>query len=207
MALRKYGMPVFGRPRTTRIDGAGEWENEIRADFRAERSISLQLQGKGAPPWVLERRKGIARGIYNRSVASDRFPSRSIIGEVQYFLNAMLIHRGFDARQMAFRSNPADVYSWQDGDENLQFAQDTSNSGQLAHLWELRLIEREVALKEIAKSKLRRLLGRNQSFKCTVVTVGASALIYARVIRKSAPRWRGPPVILEIDEPGVTVKF
>ena len=65
----------------------------------------------------------------------------------------------------------------------------------------------EAAPEEIANAKLRRLLARNPSFECAEALVGDSALFFKTVSRKSATRWRGPAVISEIDEAGVTVKF
>ena len=50
------------------MDERGEWKHGISADLRPERRIELQFRGAGAQPWLLERRNGIARGIYNRLV-------------------------------------------------------------------------------------------------------------------------------------------
>ena len=46
---------------------------------RMERRIKLQFQGGGAHPWILERRNGLARGIYNRPVEGDLFTARKIL--------------------------------------------------------------------------------------------------------------------------------
>ena len=48
---------------------------------------------------------------------------------------------------------------------------------------------------------------RNQTFECGDTAVGDSAIFCGQISRKSAPKWRGPAIILDIDETGVTVKF
>ena len=75
----------------------GEWKNEIRADFRAERRIKLQFQCVGAHPWLLRRRNGLARGIYNRPIEDGRFMNKTILAEAQWCLNTMLSASGFPA--------------------------------------------------------------------------------------------------------------
>ena len=62
-------------------------------------------------------------------------------------------------------------------------------------------------LREIAHSKLRRLLARNKTFNCAERDVGDMALFYKAQNRKSSPRRRGPAEVLEIDEAGATVSF
>ena len=90
--------------------------------------------------------------------ADGRFPDRSSLREVQFCLHIMLSHGGFSAYQMAFGSNPDGSYSWLDGDEDLQSAQDTLISVHLAQQWELRTMAQGATLKEIANSKFRRPL-------------------------------------------------
>ena len=58
------------------MGGGGEWENDLWVDLRADRYIKLQYQGVGAHPWILGRRNGPARGIYNRMNADRRYASR-----------------------------------------------------------------------------------------------------------------------------------
>ena len=53
------------------------------------------IPGKCAHPWLLEHRKGLARGSYNWLPAGSRFASRSILEKVQSCLTAMLHHGGF----------------------------------------------------------------------------------------------------------------
>ena len=56
------------------------------------------------------------------------------------------------------------------------FTQDTSQLGQFAQQWELRMRAREAAPKGMAKRKLRRLLANNKPFSCTEIAIGDSAL-------------------------------
>ena len=60
----------------------------------------------------------------------------------------------------------------------------------------------EAALKEVANSKLCRLLAYSESFNSADVKSGGSALPYAAVNRECTPRCRGL-----VDETGVTVNF
>ena len=66
---------VFGAPKSLHLDEGGEWKNDPWRDPRVERRIKLVFQGVGARPWILERRNGLARGIYNR-LKADRFYAR-----------------------------------------------------------------------------------------------------------------------------------
>ena len=56
------------------------------------------------------------------------------------------------------------------------FTQDTSLAVQFAQQWELRMRVLEAALKEVAKSKLRRLLAYSKSVNCAGITTGDSFL-------------------------------
>ena len=62
-------------------------------------------------------------------------------------------------------------------------------------------------MKQIANGKLRWLLARDKSVECANLRVGGSVIFYELVGRKSAPKRRGPAVIMDIDETGATVKF
>ena len=108
---------------------------------------------------------------------------------------------------MGFGTKPADLSGWEDKDEILLFAQDASLSGQFAQQWKLGVTAREAAMREVANNMLRRLLAHNKSFEYTDVHIGDAALFYMAMIRRGAPRCRGPAKILDIDETGVTVKF
>ena len=125
------------------------------------RRIKLHSQCVGAHPWALGRRNGFANGIYNRLVDGDRFLSRPILSEVQWWPNTLLSPSGFSAYQMVFGSNPVDLFGWEDVDEDLLFAQDTALAGQFVQQWKLRMRAHEATLKQVANSKLRRLLARN----------------------------------------------
>ena len=68
-------------------------------------------------------------------------------------------------------------------------------------------MEKGAALEEIAKGRLSRLLAYDKSFNCTDATGRDSALFHKAVSRNSAPRWRSPAVILDVDDAGMTAKF
>ena len=55
------------------------------------------------------------------------------------------------------------------------------------------MMAQEAALKEVANSKLRRLLAHNKTFNCTDIKVGDTVLFYKAPHRKSHPRWRDQP--------------
>ena len=59
----------------------------------------------------------------------------------------------------------------------------------------------------MAHSKLRRFLAQNKTFNCADIKVGDSALFYKAPRRMRHPHWRGPALILGIDETGALVKF
>ena len=149
----------------------------------------------------------MARGIYNRPKADRFYTGSQILTEAQWRLNTMVSASGYSAYQLVFGSNPMDLYGWGDTDEDLLFARDTSISGQFVQQWQLRIRAQEAALKEIANSKLRRLLAYNKTFDCADIKVGGSVLFYKAPRKKSNPRWRGPAAILDIDESGVVLKF
>ena len=65
----------------------------------------------------------------------------------------------------------------------------------------------EAALQEKASSSLRRLLAFHKSFTCTDEQIGETAPFSKAQNKKSTPQWRGPALILDIDETGVTVKL
>ena len=68
------------------------------------------------------------------------------------------------------------------------------------------MMAQEAALKKVATGKSRRLLAYNKSSKRTDVQIDDTVLLPKAMDRKSAPRRRGPAKILDIDEPGETVK-
>ena len=100
-----------------------------------------------------------------------------------------------------------DPYGWGDQDEGLLFAQDASVPGRRAQQWELRMLAREAALKEVANSKLRGLLAYNKTRNCADVKIGNSVRFEKPPNRKSLPKWGGPACILEIDETGATARY
>ena len=92
-------------------------------------------------------------------------------------------------------------------DGDLEFAQDTSISGQFAQQSKVCTVEKESTLGETANSKIRRVLARNGSFGRPDVPAGKSVLLYKPMLPKSMPGRRGPATALEIDDMGVFVKL
>ena len=92
-------------------------------------------------------------------------------------------------------------------DGGLPFAEDTSLPGLSAQQWQLRVAAQGAAPGEFANSKLRRLPMRNNSFNCADTIVGNSALSHKAANRRSAPKRRGPFVILYSGDAGATVKL
>ena len=85
-------MGVFGAPKSLHLDEGGEWKNDLWRDLCVGRRIKLVFQGGGAHPWILERRNGLARGIYNRLKAGRR-PQMS--AEAQWCLNTLVSASGY----------------------------------------------------------------------------------------------------------------
>ena len=110
----------------------------------------------------MERRNGITRGIYNRLIEDDRSSIGRILSEVQWCLNSAISAGSFAAYQMVFGPSPAELFRWEGGDGDLMFTQDTFSAGQFVQQWKLRVRGQEAALKEVAGSKLRRLVAHNK---------------------------------------------
>ena len=86
---------------------------------------------------------------------------------------------------IGFVSNPMDLYGGDDADEDLLFAQYASISSQFAQQRQLRIRAQEAALKDIAKSKLRRLMAYT---KPSIASISKSAIwssFTKRLIRKA----------------------
>ena len=137
----------------------------------------------------------------------DRLSGKQILAKAQWGLGALAPGWGFSAFQMVFGSNPVGLFGWEDRDEDLAVARDTSFSGQFAQRWKLRMMAQGAALKGIANSRLRRLLARNGPFPCGNVEIGDTAPFYEGRSQGSATRWRGPDMILDIEETGEKVKI
>ena len=96
---------------------------------------------------------------------------------------------------------------WQGDANDLDIARDASVSGQFAQHWKLRVMALEAAMKEIADSSLRRLLAFDKSFTCADEKIGDAALFYRAQRKKSAPRWTGGALKMDIDETGVAARL
>ena len=55
------------------------------------------FQGVGAHPWILERRNGLARGIYNRLKEGRYYTGPQILSEAQWRLNTLVSASGYSA--------------------------------------------------------------------------------------------------------------
>ena len=93
---------TYGPPKCIQMNGGGDWEDEIRTAFCAGRRVKLQFPGVGAHPLLLGRRKGLARGIYNRLSEDGRFMNKTILAGAQWCLNAMLSASGCSASRWYF---------------------------------------------------------------------------------------------------------
>ena len=69
------------------------------------------------------------------------------------------------------------------------------------------MMAQEVALKEVANSKRRRLLAHRKAARCAGVKIGHSVRLQKAPNRKSLPKWRGPACILDIYEMGKAVRY
>ena len=107
---------------------------------------------------LLGRRNVWARGICGRLYVDGRSADRTILGGVQFRLNAMLSHDWFLAHQVV-HGLPR-----QDTADELDFALDAQASSRFAHQWKPRVMAQGATLKEMANSRLRRLLSHNQTF-------------------------------------------
>ena len=125
----------------------------------------------------------------------------------QWCLRTLIPAGGFSAYQMVFEPNSADLFGWDDTDEDLIFTQDTSLAGQFVQNWKLRMRAQEAALNAVAKSKLRRLLAYSKSFTCPDIALRDSVLFDKATDRRSSPRWRGAAGILDIDGTGAAATF
>ena len=104
------------------MDGGEKWENEPRADLFSEWGIKLEFLGVGAHPWLLGRRNGLTRRIYDRFVANDRVFREQILAGYQWCLHTLISGGGYPAYQRVFGSKPADLRGVNDKDEDLLFA-------------------------------------------------------------------------------------
>ena len=60
---------------------------------------------------------------------------------------------------MVFGSNPAGLFGWGSDEKDLMYTQDTSLARRFVQQCRRRMRAQKAALKEVANSKLRRLLG------------------------------------------------
>ena len=165
------------------MDSGGGWEHEAWADLSPERNIRLQPQGRESRPWMLERRRGLARDIYNRIKEDGRFVDTAMSNEIRYCMNAMLNHGGCSAYQLVVGSNPVDLHPWEDYDRDLHFVQNTSVSSQFTQQWKLRVTAQGARGTGPANGKLRRIMDRNQTFNSIDIAIGDSVIFHKQISR------------------------
>ena len=73
------------------MDSGGECEKEVWTGLRSEPNVRLQFQGKGAHPWMLERRNGLARDIYYRLHEGRSFVGKAALDVIQSCVNFALV--------------------------------------------------------------------------------------------------------------------
>ena len=111
---------------------------------------------------------------------------KAILSEVRRCRNTTLSASGFSVSQMAFGSNsPVDSFGWDGGEEDLTFAEDIPLAGQFVQQWKLRVRAQEATMREIARSKLRRLLAHSKTFNCEEIDVRVMAPSYKARNRKT----------------------
>ena len=115
---------VFGKPRGVRMDGGGEWENEVWTTCCAERNTRPQLQGKGAHPRMMDCRNAFVRGIFRRPHAKGHINDRANLDEVRKFLGATPQHGRFSACHIVFGANPAGLHMWKETYDEIVFVQE-----------------------------------------------------------------------------------
>ena len=102
----------------------------------------------------------------------------------------MISASGYSAFRLVIGSNLADLYRWDDQDEDLLFAQRRK----------LRIMAQELHCR-------KRKTANYDAFNCAGVEIGASVLFFKALNRKSQPKWSGPQCILEIDGTGATAQY
>ena len=77
----------------------------------------------------------------------------------------------FGESMFAFGASPADPCSRQDSDADLVFVQNASISSQFMLEWKLCVVAQYSILEDMAKSKWRRILDRDQAVECADVAI------------------------------------
>ena len=72
--------------------------------------LNHYFNGVGAHPWILERRNGPARGIYNCAMEDCRFSGEQILAEAHWCLNTLTSAGRYSAYQTACGSNAAGLF-------------------------------------------------------------------------------------------------
>ena len=110
------GLPFLADQRAFKWRWEGSGKTKMDGIF-SERGVRLEFQGAGAPPWILVRRNGLARGVHNRLATDGRYCGKRVSSEAEWHLDASFSASGHSAYQVVFGSNLAHPYRWWDDDE------------------------------------------------------------------------------------------
>ena len=123
------------------------------------------------------------------------------------FVWTLLNHGGLLANKVVYRSNPADSFGREDGGSEMEFVQRTSASGRFAQQRSARAMAQGAAPEERRGQLIEAIFGRRQDLPDGRSCGGGSAIFYEQIDWGHAAKWRGPAVILDVDDTSDTVKF
>ena len=89
MPLAATGLALLGSLRASRWMRAANREMNFGRICVRGAELRTDFKEQVRTPWILERRHGPARGIYNRLVSDGRFPGKQFPSGVQWCLNAL----------------------------------------------------------------------------------------------------------------------
>ena len=135
-----YGLVSLGSPSALNCMMVGAGGRTFGRTFARSVGLRSNFNGAGAHPWILVRRGGLARGIYNRLAADDPCSGHQTPSIAQGRFNTLISGSGYSATPVAptrwlqpggsnpaasglvVGSNPVDPFGWGKGGEDLQFA-------------------------------------------------------------------------------------
>ena len=100
----------------------GNWKNEVRAVLRPGGEIKSKSRWVGARPWIPGRENGLARGIYTRLVAGDRFSWKQILTGGQSRLALLIQVAGIRAAYWLLGPIRRIFFGWGHKDGDLLFS-------------------------------------------------------------------------------------
>ena len=162
---RRSLITILGGPKRIQVDGGVKRGNGIRADFRTGRRIKVQFRERARSLGPSDEEMG--SHVAFQIVWLQVVVFRAMAPGNQWRLRTLLPASGYSAYRLVFGSNPADLFVRGGGDEDLLCAQDTLSSGQFGEQSKSRMMAKEVALKGVANSEVRRRSSYEKSFNCT----------------------------------------